>query len=469
MLQNRPPIVVILGHVDHGKTTLLDYLRKSQLAAHETGGITQTIRSFQLISKEHPPVTFIDTPGHAAFSAMRVRGSHTADIALLIVAGNDGVMPQTKEAALAISDAGIPYIVVITKSDLEEADPDRVKTQLTEINIVVEDFGGAVPAVAVSAKTGKGIPELLDMINLLSQINPPQADPDGQQEAVVVESKLDPKKGPLAEVIVKNGTLSVGLPLFTTVAMGKVRALLNTDNESVKTALPSTPVEILGLTSVPPVGSVLSDKPVQSPQPSNIKSQTSTLDHQSSINIILKADVLGSLEALVASIDPLVSVINSTTGDVNENDILTAKTSKAIIVMFNTRIPSSVQKLAEVEKVTVKSFGIIYELLDYLEKLAHPKETEKILGRATVSAEFKIGPDRIAGCKVVEGQLQKTDTVRLVRGDRLIGQTKFKSLQTGKTLIDKVKIGQEFGATLSPYLDFKVGDNIIAFETYGPT
>ena len=473
MLQNRPPIIVILGHVDHGKTTLLDYLRKSNLAAREAGGITQTIRSFQLAmpavasAKEGKLITFIDTPGHAAFAQMRSRGSKAADIALLIVAGNDGVMPQTKEAYEAISKSGIPFIVVITKSDLAESDPDRVKTQLTEIGIIVEDFGGTVPAVAVSGKTGQGISELLEMIDLMRELSPPQADPDGQLEAVVVESKLDSKKGPLAEVIVKNGTLSLGQLLFNSAPVGKVKALLDFENTQIKTALPSVPVEILGLTSVPPVGSVLSDKPILNPQPSNVKTPTSIVNGQSSINVILKADVLGSLEAITNQLDPKISVLSSTTGEVNDTDVLSAKSSNAIIVAFNLKIGASVQKLAEIEKVRVKSFGIIYELFDYLDLLVNPKETEKILGKALIGAEFKIGPDRIAGCKVTEGLLQKSDTVRLVRGDKVIGQTKFKSLQTGKTLIDKVKVGQEFGATLSPYLDFKVGDIIIAFATYG--
>ncbi len=464
MLQTRPPIIVILGHVDHGKTTLLDYLRQSHVAAREVGGITQHIRSFQLKTAAGKLLTFIDTPGHAAFVSMRERGSRVADIALLIVAGNDGVMPQTKEAAAAILAAKIPYLVVITKSDLPEADPDRVKTQLTELGIVVEDFGGPVPAAVVSAKTGAGIPQLLDTINLLSELHPPQADPDGQLAAVVIESRLDSKKGPLAEVIVKNGTLTTGVSLFTSALVGRVRALLNSDAQNLPSALPSTPVEILGLTSVPPVGTVISDHPLTVSSPVAVPLPVSK---PGSLNIILRADVVGSLEAITALLDPQITVLSSATGDVSENDILLARPSDAQVLAFNVKIPGSVAKLAEIEAVPVHSFRIIYELSDYLDQLLHPAVTEVILGQAVISAEFKIGPDRIAGCRVQDGQLDRGGEVRLERGSQVIGTSKLKSLQIGKTAADRVKAGQEFGATLSPYLDFKVGDYIIAIAHHG--
>ncbi len=457
----RPPIVVILGHVDHGKTSLLDYLRKSNVAAHEAGGITQSVRSFKI-----PQGTFIDTPGHAAFSGMRSRGSFLADVAILVVSSVDGVMPQTKESVDFIKQAGIPFIVAITKSDLDTQNPDRVKTQLTEIGVIVEDFGGEVPVVSISAKTGKGIPELLEMLELITSLNPPLSDPSSPSQSIVLESKLDSKKGPLAFVIVKNGTLSIGQPLFGSVPVGKIRALISSTGENLTVAPPSTPVEILGLTSVPEVGSTLTSAPVSI---SSKPSSTSKIggDKAGSLNIILCADVAGSLEAIFVSLPSGVNVVSSHTGDVNETDITNAIASKARIVCFGSRIPNSVSKLAEVEKITIDNFSIIYELLDHLSKLVNSRVTETILGRSIISAEFKIGPDRVAGCKCVEGIISKQDKIRIVRGDKIISESKLKTLKSGKQDIDKVKSGTEFGAVFSPYVDFKLGDSIISYELHG--
>jgi translation initiation factor IF-2 len=459
--KNRPPVVVILGHVDHGKTTLLDYLRKSHVAAREAGGITQHIRSFQLTLPDSSSVTFIDTPGHAAFAQMRSRGSRVADIAILVVAADDGVMPQTRESIQFIKQAGVPFIVAINKIDLSSADPDRVKTQLTESDVVVEDYGGNVPVVGISAKTGQGIPDLLELINLLAQLAPPQADPEGELEAWVLESRLDPQRGPMAVVIVKNGTLSAGQSLYQTASIGKARALIGSDGQPVKTALPSMPVEILGLSQIPAIGSQISSHPVfAAPVATPLAVKAS-----GTVNVVLRADVAGSLEAILAALDPQVNVLSAGTGDVTENDIYLARASKARIIGFNVRVPNGVAKLAEIEKIPVQSFKIIYELLDALTLAAHPKATEVVLGKCSVLAEFKIGPDRIAGCRCIEGQISKGDMVRVVRENSVLGTSKIKNLQTGKTLIDKVKPGQEFGLTLGPYLDFKTGDTIIAFST----
>lgn len=463
MNQNRPPIVVILGHVDHGKTTLLDYLRKSNVVAREAGGITQSINSFQLTTPNNKLITFIDTPGHAAFTQMRSRGSRVADIAILIVAGNDGVMPQTKESIKFITESGLPYIVAITKSDLTDSNPDTIKTQLTEAGVIVEEFGGNVPSISVSAKTGQGIPELLDLINLMTELDPPQGDPEGELEAIILEAKLDTHKGPLATVIVKNGTLKAGQNLFQSGPVGKVRALLDSSGKNVTQAGPSFPVEILGLSVVPPVGSVISTQPIIS----DTKASPTVIAEKSSasVNIILKADVIGSLEAILTSLPVHIKVISSATGDVNENDVTLAKTSSAIIVGFNVKIPSQVAKLAEVDKVSINSYRIIYELLENLDKLGPELLTDHILGRAEVIAEFKIGPDRIAGCRCIEGVLTKSDTARIERSSVLVGSTRIKSLHQAKNSIDKIKAGQEFGVVFSPYVDFKIGDSIIAFET----
>lgn len=463
MLQNRPPIVVILGHVDHGKTTLLDYLRHSHLADREAGGITQYIRSFQLTTTNQSLITFIDTPGHAAFSAMRSRGSRIADMAILVVAANDGVMPQTKESIDFIKAAQIPFIVALTKSDLPNLDPDKVKTQLTQVQVVVEDFGGDVPCVSVSAKTGVGIPELLELIDLITQLHPPQADPEGPAEAVVLESRLDPQKGPLAVCVIKTGTLSVGANLFQQQSIGKARALINSDGQNINSAPPSTPIEIIGLTAVPAVGSLLFIQPNNSsPLASPVSAPTSV---PPKINLVLRADVVGSLEAITASLPPEVHLLTSGTGEVTDNDILLAKTSQGQVFSFNAKISASVAKLAEVEHVQIKTYKIIYELLEDLAKSLIPAPLPLVLGRATIAADFKINSDRVAGCRCLEGQITKGDQLRLLRGDKEIGQTRLKSLQIGKNSIDKVKAGQEFGAIFAPYLDFKSGDIIMAIKS----
>jgi len=460
MVQNRPPIIVIMGHVDHGKTTLLDYIRKSNVASREAGGITQHIHSFQFVTESGALITFIDTPGHAAFAQMRSRGSRIADLAILVVASDDGVMPQTRESIKFIKESGIPFIVAFTKSDLPAANPDHAKTQLTEEEVVVEEYGGTTPSVSVSAKTGAGIPDLLELIALVTELNPPQADPEAQLEALVLESRLDPKKGPLATVIVKNGTLLVGQSLFTSVAIGKARSLTDPDGKSIKTALPSQPVEILGLSQVPEVGTEISTQVVDSASPVAVR----TLAAGGKLNFILRADVAGSLEAIVASLDTEsgIGIIEAQTGDITEGDILLARTSQAQVLGFNVKASSSALKLAEVEKVTVKTFRIIYELLEYLHDRLHPKVVETVVGKAEVLAQFKVDADRIAGCKCTEGLMSKSDKVRIMRGDVVVGETRIKSLHQGKSAIEKVKVGQEFGAIFSPYLDFKVGDNIIA-------
>lgn len=465
MTGNRPPIVVILGHVDHGKTSLLDYLRHSNVVAREAGGITQHIRSFQLKSATSP-ITFIDTPGHAAFASMRQRGSKIADIAVLVVAGNDGVMPQTKQSITFIKEAGIPFIVAINKSDLPTFDPDRVKTQLTESEIVVEDYGGDVPTVNLSAKTGQNVPELLELINLIASLNPPQADSDTHPEAVVLESRLDPQKGPVAVVVVRNGTLKVGQSLFQTTAIGKVRALVDSDGNNTHEAGPSIPVEVIGLTETPAVGSIISDVPVTQP---SVAHTTAKDDQNGEVKIIIKADVAGSLEAILGSLPEGVNVLASGTGAITDSDIDLAKTSGSLVIAFNTKASASVAKLAEVEKVKIVSFKIIYELFDYLEKQKSPVIIEETTGKAEILAEFKMDGVRIAGCRCTEGSLSKGDTVKVMRGEQVVGVSKIKSLQSGKVQVEKIKSGAECGLTMAPYVDFRLQDSIIAYITHGET
>jgi translation initiation factor IF-2 len=460
-MQNRPPVIVILGHVDHGKTSLLDYLKKSNIAARETGGITQHIRSFQIATKDYGIMTFVDTPGHEAFTKIRERGSKIADLAILVVAADDGVKPQTIESIEFIKNSHLPFVVAINKSDMPAADPDRVKTQLTESGVVVEDFGGSIPVSVISAKTGKNVPELLELVHLVVSMDPPRADVLASLELIVLESHMDSKKGPLATILVKNGTLKTGQDLFQTEKIGKAKAIFDFEGKSLTEALPSQPVEILGLNLTPEVGSVISDKPVSGPSASQ-KPKSDTAPSEKKINLIIKADVAGSLEAIIAHLPPEIEVIASGTGDITENDILLADTSKSRVIGFNLKPSGSITKLAETEKVSLKTFPIIYELFDYLNDLLHPEVTEKIKGTAAVLADFKINSDRIAGCRCTEGVLTKSDTVRVERSGQVIGTSRIKSLKIGKNDVQSVKPGAEFGAILSPYVDFKIGDAIIA-------
>ncbi len=461
MLQNRPPIVVILGHVDHGKTTLLDYLRKSNVAAGEIGGITQSTRAFQVGN-----CTFIDTPGHAAFSNMRLRGNNIADMAILIVAGDDGVMPQTTESAKLLMSGNTPFVVAINKTDLPTADVQKVYAQLSEIGVLVEGYGGTVPVVSISAKTGAGIPELLEMIGLVNELNPAKSDPDGILEAVVLESRLDSRRGPLAIAVIKNGTLTRGLSLFTNHGVGKAKSIVATTGELLDNAGPATPVEILGLSQVIPVGHSISSQIQKAiPQILETKKVISGI-----VKIILKADTLGSLEAITAGLNPQIELIYSGVGDISESEILTAAPLDIPILGFGVQLSSSVTKLVDTEKVRIKSFSIIYELLDYadslVQKTINPRAHERILGEAVISAEFDMNGDHIAGCKCLNGQIAKTDLLHLNRGGEIIQDMKFRSLKSAKSDVNLVKSGAEFGAVFSQKVDFRINDCIIAFTIH---
>ena len=461
MMQNRPPIVVILGHVDHGKTTLLDYLRKSNIAAGEIGGITQSTRAFQVGN-----CTFIDTPGHAAFSQMRTRGKNIADIAILIVAGDDGVMPQTEESAKLLLSSNTPFVVTINKTDLPDINVQKVYTQLSEIGVLVEGFGGTVPVVSISAKTGAGIPELLEMIGLVNELNPAQSDPDGILEAVVLESRLDSRRGPLAIAVIKNGTLTRGLSLFTNHGVGKAKSIVATTGELLDSAGPSTPVEILGLSQVIPVGHSIYSK-IQKAIPQIFETKKAVAGI---IKIILKADTLGSLEAITTGLNPQIELIYSGVGDISESEILTAAPLSIPILGFNVQLNGSVTKLVEIEKVRIKSFSIIYELLDYadslVQKTINPRAHEKILGEAVISAEFDMNGDHIAGCKCLSGQINKIDQLHLLRDSEIIQDLKFKSLKSAKSDVNQIKFGTEFGAVFSQKVDFRINDRIIAFTIH---
>src|SRR3989344_1571094 len=472
MQQLRPPIVVILGHVDHGKTSLLDKIRSSAQAAKEAGGITQHISAHQHefnLGGSKFTVTFIDTPGHAAFDKMRSRGGMIADIAILVISSVDGIMPQTKEALDIIRGLKLPTIVAATKIDLSETSLDKLKSQLSENNLIPEDYGGDVPVIPVSAKTGQGVENLIDTIRLLDELHPVKADPEAKPEGIIIESRMDNNKGPLATILMKNGTLKTHDIIYAESVKCKIRSIISDSGRQVLNALPSQPVEILGFTSPPPVGSLISLHPASSHIPSvSIHTRQEKTQDGPTLSIILKVDVTGSLEALqkvLAGQD--LFILHSGTGDINESDVLTATRKKSIIYGFNVKAASSTLKLAQTEAVTVNIFSVIYELIDDVERrielFKNPHLEEKISGIAKILAIFSINNSQIAGSKIESGQIRLGDKIHLIRGEQIVADSRIKSLKKGKDAVETVKTGEEFGAILSPAVDFKAGDMIVSF------
>ncbi len=480
---SRPPIVAVLGHVDHGKTTLLDTIRKTDVAAGEHGGITQHIGAYQVEVKKRL-ITFIDTPGHEAFAKMRSRGATVADIAILVVAADDSVKPQTIESIEQIKNAGIPMIVVINKVDLPAANIERVKSDLAKNGVQVEGFGGDVPFVPVSGKQGTGVPALLDLILLVADMKGLAGGANAPVEAVVVETRVDKGKGMVATLIVKNGTLTGGVGLYDgDTQVAKVRAMVDEHGVQVAAAGPSKPVEVSGFSTLPVVGTTLYGAPQQGLQGVALQKAAGTakpslvgelpdflkpVDPEADriINIILKADTAGSLEAIIASLPKKVIVVQSGVGDITEADVLSAKSTGAIIIGFGVAASASVVKLAQTEKVVYRTYRIIYELLDELtEVVAGLKEVlheERELGKGQIIAEFPFEKLRIAGTKIVSGRLARGDTVKVMRGEEEVARAKIKSLRHGKDDITKADTGIECGVLFDQKLDFRVGDGIIA-------
>jgi translation initiation factor IF-2 len=474
----RPPVVAVLGHVDHGKTTLLDKIRQTNVVAKEAGGITQHIGAYQVRVKGKK-ITFLDTPGHAAFMKMRARGVEATDLVVLVVAADEGVKPQTLESLKYIKAAKIPYLVAINKIDLPNVILDQVKSDLAKNEILVEGFGGDVVAVPVSAKTGKGIDELLEMILLLTEMADFRADPQAPLEAVVIESRVDRGRGPVATVLVKKGTLRLKEAIMADKVMAKVKAMFDDQGKTVKEAGPSEPVEVLGFKELPSAGSRViqaTEKEMAAPSqkawPAAVQKRPETepseKEDKRKLKIILKADVAGTLEAILASFPDEVEVIFSGVGDVNESDVLLAATTKSLIFGFNVKIPAQIKKLAQTEKVSLRAYKVIYELLEEVEKkvlrILEPTIDEEIIGQAEIVAEFEINKERIAGAKVVEGRIAKGDQLQLKRGQEVMGRCRIKSLKQGKEMVEKAKKGEEFGAILSPPLDFRLGDMLVSFR-----
>lgn len=487
MEQKRPPIVTILGHVDHGKTTLLDYIRKTNVASREHGGITQHIAAYQ-ITNNSSLITFIDTPGHAAFEKMRNRGAKVADIAVLVVALDDGVMPQTIEAIKHIKSAKVSMIVAVSKIDLPGLDMkvqlQKIKKQLSDNEVLIEEYGGDIPVVLLSAKTGKGVDDLLEAIGLVAELHELKGDPEKTPLGVVIESHLNKFKGPIATILLRDGTLKKGDQVLLGGVKSKVRGMLDYSGSSLESAGPSTPVEVLGLEEVPEVGAVLGG---ENPPAGEVGSKTETMVKAKSLidklragkvvvlNTVLKTDKQGSLEAVEDALFKLndevehIKIVSKGTGDITESDIKLAASISAIIIGFNVKISQQASKLAETEQVLVRNYTIIYELLeeieDVVEGMLKVGALEEVFGTAQIVAEFPYGKnERIAGCKVLDGTISKGPKARVVRVTETIGETKIKSIKKVKEEKVLVATGDECGIMFDPPIDFKIGDLVQSFR-----
>lgn len=464
-----PPVVTVLGHVDHGKTSLLDAIRKTNIAVREHGGITQKIGASTIEimhDQQKRRITFIDTPGHEAFSKMRGRGAQVADIGLLIVAVDDGIKPQTKESIQILKSAGIPFIVVLTKADVPDKNPEKVKQQIVRENVLLEGYGGDVPVIEVSSRTGQNIKELLDLILLVTDVaQKAEVSQDQPLQAVVIESKQDAKVGPKATIVIKNGTITVKDELLSDGAEAKVRALLTDTGAQVQSATIGEAVEVLGFKTVPGVGSLVFKKgsaPMQ--QPSSVKTTAGKGD-ENALSLILCADTQGALEAIINAMPENIRLIAQKTGDISEGDILFAKSTGAIILTFNIKLKPDMLRFALNEKVLLKNYTIIYELLDELGDVVEGKRVallEQVYGVAQILASFPFEKSQVLGLSIIDGRIAKGDKIRIMRNEEPIGESNIVSLRQGKDTISKVEKGQEAGILIAPFLDFKIGDLVIA-------
>jgi len=498
-LVDRPPVVTIMGHVDHGKTSLLDAIRETEVAAGEAGGITQHIGAYQVHHDERT-ITFLDTPGHAAFTAMRARGAKVTDVAVVVVAADDGVMPQTKEAIDHARAADVPILIAVNKIDKEGAQPDRVRNELAAAGLTPEDWGGDTVYCDVSAKTHDGLGNLLDMILLVSELEELGANPDAPASGTVVESQLDPGRGPVVTILVQRGTLAVGDALVAGPQWGKVRAMQDFTGARVERAGPGMPVEVLGFDGVceagEPVRAVEGERRArQLAQERGNRLKTEAMARRQArkvsleevfsraqegeikeLNIVLKADVAGSLEALQDEIAKVpqervgINVIHSQTGGINESDVMLASASEAIVIGFNVRPLADARKAAEREGVDIRTYSVIYKITEDLrnamEGMLEAVEVEQTLGEAEVKQTFKASKvGRIAGCVVNEGRATRDASVRLVREGTVIWNGRLGSLRRFKDDVREVEQGQECGVVLEGYADVKEGDVLEFFET----
>ena len=489
-LVSRPPVIVVMGHVDHGKTSLLDYIRHAKVAAGEAGGITQHIGAYT-VKVNDQPITFLDTPGHAAFTEMRARGAMCTDIAILVVAADDGIMPQTIEAINHAKAANIPIIVAVNKMDKHGANPDRILTQLTEHGLTPADWGGETEVCKISAKTGDGIDDLLETVLLTAEMLELKANPNRAGKGCVLEARLDKTRGPIATLLVQNGTLHQGDLIIAGTAVGRVRVMTNDKGLSVKDAGPSIPVEITGLTEVPAPGDefnavadermarqLVEQRKQKIKDDANKLNQKVTLEslfsklqegEMKELNLIVKADVQGSAEAVKASLEKIsneevrVKVIHAGVGAINESDILLASTSNAIVVGFNVRPNDQAQAAAKRDKVDIRMYRVIYdainEISDAMKGMLAPKFREAIIGHAEVRQTYKVSAiGTIAGCYVKDGKITRDASVRVLRDNIVIHEGKLGSLQRFKDSVKEVAAGYECGMSIEKYNDIKEGD-----------
>ena len=491
-LKNRPPIVTVMGHVDHGKTSVLDVLRSANVVSGEFGGITQHIGAYQIESQSNK-LTFIDTPGHAAFTEMRARGSKLTDVVVLVVAADDGVKPQTIESIKHAKAANVPIVVAINKCDLPDADPQKIKNQLLEYELIAEDLSGDTLMVEISAKTKKNLDKLVESIILQAEILDLKTDYDTKATGVVLESKIDVGRGPVATIIVTTGTLKKGDFFVSGLKWGKVRAIINDKGEAINEALPSTPVEILGINGAAKAGDdfivVDSEKEAKTlsanraeetkdgKNPLTFATQESAFSNKLSeeLNIIVKSDVHGSSEAIKSAISQIKhdevkpKIILSDIGMVTETDVTLAKASNAVLIAFNVKPSKEAKKLAENEKIKISSYNIIYEVLDYIKQrmsgLLAPDVQETTLGTAQILEIFKVsGAGKVAGSKVTEGEILSNSDVRIIRDGAIIYTGKIGTLFREKNQVKQVSNGQECGITVKDYMDFQKDDTIEAFS-----
>jgi len=493
-LKNRAPVVTILGHVDHGKTSLLDAIRQTDVAAGEAGGITQHIGAYQ-VEKKGRLITFLDTPGHAAFTQMRARGAQGADIVILVVAADDGVMPQTKEAIAHAKAARVPIIVALNKVDKANANPERVKQQLAEQELVPDDWGGSTMVVPVSARLKQGIDDLLEGILLVADSSEIKANPNGKVIGTVIEAEVDKSKGTLATLLIQNGTLNAGDIIVAGTTHGKLRAISDYKGKPVKKAGPSTPVSVLGLNDVPAAGDIFQvvesereARQIVAERMESAKTRTQARKKVSledlfanvqageakELNLIVKADVQGSLDPIVGELNKLgqgeigIKILYAEAGNIGENDIMLASASKAIVIGFNIQADVAARRLAEKEGVDIRLYEIIYRMTEDIEKalkgMLEPEVVETVIGRAQVLQVFtasKFG--RVAGCKVTDGELKRGARVRLYRGVDLIYEGDLSSLRHEKDDVKEIRQGFECGVGFKSFNDIQPGDQLVCY------
>jgi translation initiation factor IF-2 len=493
-LSNRPPVVTILGHVDHGKTSLLDAIRQTDVAAGEAGGITQHIGAYQ-VEHQGKTITFLDTPGHAAFTQMRARGAQGADVVVLVVAADDGVMPQTREAIAHAKAARVPIIVALNKIDKANANPERVKQQLAEQELVPDEWGGNTMVIPVSAKQKQGIEDLLEGILLVADNTSIKANPNGKVIGTVIEAELDKSKGAMATLLIQNGTLEAGDIVVAGTAHGRLRALSDFKGKPVRKVGPSTPVAVMGLNDVPSAGDlfevvdserearlIVAERQALAKSQAQAKKKVSLEDlfanvqagEAKELNLIVKADVQGSLDPIVSELNKLgegeigIKILYAETGNIGENDVMLASASNAIIIGFNVQADISARRMAEKEGVDIRLYEIIYRMTEDIEKalsgMLEPELKEKIIGRAQVLAVFSASKfGKVAGCRVTEGELRRNAKVRLYRGTDLVFEGDMGSLRHEKDDVKEVRQGYECGVGFKNFSDVQVGDQLVCY------